>query len=312
LNSAGLGTKLTKSQKKRAKQKLKKAQQKTSTKEPIAHKDLVEVKTSSGTTRTINCAFKEHATKNQKDLQDNMEAALMNFCIYYAFQQEKWMRGGVGGVKAAGSGGIDGTGVRKGANISSKDRSFSSGREHAKLAGKRAHCESNHRRPSYADEYDESSDDKDDGGWSSESGDSHSESENDMRRSGSCRIATTTVPSQSSGVTTTMDDKSWGQLVVQDPFVPDRNVTPFCNGWRLRHMCKVFEKAYMTLTEQIDETDDEDLDMEEEVFGNSLEIDSFRDATCRGTPHGLAQLMRDIHDPVLGRLCSFGGLHGSA
>lgn len=296
------GATLSKSQKKRAKRKLKAQQKKLAEEEARARKDFVEVKTVSGTTRTINCAFEEQPIKDQKYLEDNMGAALVAFCQYYAFQQEKWMRGGVGAAEDTEIGdlGVD-SGPAEALKAIGKDRP--SGREYTKPAGKYTRRGKQYHRPRH------DSDDSSEEGWSNESDDddnqSSSDSDDDSDRPILRPRSRTTVHPRPPGVIMNTDDRGWGQLVVQDPFVPERNVTPFCNGWRLRHVCRVFERAYLTLVDEVDDYD-EDQDVGEE-WGHTLELDAFRDVTSRGTPKGLAQLMRDIHDPIFGQLGRFVG-----
>ena len=280
------GATLSKSQKKKAKRKLRAQQKKRLAEEEArARKDFVEVKTISGTTRTINCAFEKQPIEDQKYLEDNMGDTLVEFCHYYAFQQEKWMRSGVGAAEEAE---ICDRGVAGGPAEALKiiGKNQSSGREYAKLVGKNTRRGKQYRRPR------RDSDDSSEEGWSNESDDDGNQSSSDSNDDSDHPIF------RPPGVIMNTDDRGWGRLVVQDPFVPERNVTPFCNGWRLRHVCRVFERAYLTLMDEADKYD-EDQDMDEE-WGHTLELDAFRDATSRGTPKGLAQLMRDIHDPIFG------------
>lgn len=291
------GATLSKSQKKRAK-KLR-AKGKKLANEAAARENLVEVKTVSGAVRTINCAFEEQPVKDQKYLEDNMGAALVAFCRYYAFHQEKWMRSGAGVAGGTGlaehsmAGGLSGS-----LEVTGTDRFL--GRNYAKPVGKSIRRRKQHRRSHH--EFDNSSEEE----LATESDDSDngsiSDNDNDSRRPASRPLIT--VFPRPSGMIMNTDDRGWGQLVVQDPLVPERNTTPFCNGWRLRHVCRVFEKAYLTLAEDSDEhSEDQDID---EIWGHTLELDAFHDATSRGTPEGVARLMQDIHDPILGQVGRFG------
>ncbi|KAG9069805.1 hypothetical protein KI688_009130 [Linnemannia hyalina] len=144
------------------------------------------------------------------------------------------------------------------------------------------------------------SDDSSEEGWSKESddGNNHTSSDNDYD-------SDRPLPRPRPRSRTTVNPRPPGVIMTRtieagDPFVPERNVTLFCNGWRLRHVCRVFEKSYLMLVDQVGMYDEnQDVDKE---WGRAFELDEFRDATSSGTPTVLAQLMCDIHDPLFGQL----------